>query len=259
MLVHGSLLHATDPRRFPSRVGAYFAHPAKHRCGFATADNDLGKDAAVLGRCPHCSVQERKEHSCALNSCQYRLPAAVEKREAFGLACRHVRERQGVQVPSLCLDAAMSHQVCFQKAGLRFIPVLRGADGNLVFEQGSCSRGGHSLRMLLSRGAEKAISCRGAYGEQLVATLLREMQMPMPLQRSDQGGEEGDQSFGTDLIGRFPGQEQGLLYFWSIIREMCPLTAWFRLLWMVEEVNGIFTHVAGDGDECIQHQGLACA
>ncbi len=142
--------------------------------------------SAVIGI--DAQYRERKERTCALDRCQHRLPAAVEKREAFGPARRNVREGQCVQVPSLCLYAAVGDQICFQKAGLRFIPVLKGTDGNLVFEQGSRSRGGHTMRMLLSRGAEKAISCRGAYGEQLVAVLLCEAQMPMPLQRFNEGG-----------------------------------------------------------------------
>ncbi len=43
--------------------------------------------------------------------------------------------------------------------------------------------------------------------EELAAALLGEVQMPVPLQRLDKGGEERDQPFGADLIGRFPGKK----------------------------------------------------
>ena len=81
----------------------------------------------------------------------------------------------------------------------------------------------------------------------------------MPLERFDNDVQKEDQPCGADLIGRFPGQGQGLLDFWSIMREMCLLTAWFHLLWMGEEVNGLCANISGDGDECIQPPGFACA
>ena len=43
-------------------------------------------------------------------------------------------------------------------------------------------RGGHTVWMLLSRVVQEAISGRCAYGEQLGAALLTEVQMPMPRQ-----------------------------------------------------------------------------
>lgn len=76
--------------------------------------------------------------------------------------------------------------------------------------------------------------------------------------RFDQGGEERDQSFGADLIGRFPDEEQGVLDFWSRVGQTCLLTVQFRICWMVEEVNGIFTSIASNGDECIQQKDLVC-
>ena len=69
-------------------------------------------------------------------------------------------------------------------------------------------RGRHTVRMLLSRGTQEAISRRCTHGEQLVATLLREMQMPMPVKGFNKGGQERDQPFGIDLIGRFPCQQE---------------------------------------------------
>jgi len=38
---------------------------------------------------------------------------------------------------------------------------------------------------------QEAIGCRGAYGEQLVAALLREMEVTMLFQSFNEGGQEG--------------------------------------------------------------------
>ncbi len=68
------------------------------------------------------------------------------------------------------------------------MPVLEGADRNLVFEQGSRSCSRQAVWTLRSRGTQEAISRRGTHGEQLVAALLSEMQMSMPLKCFDESG-----------------------------------------------------------------------
>jgi hypothetical protein len=73
----------------------------------------------------------------------------------------------------------------------------------------------------------------------------------VPVKGFNKGGQERDQSFGTDLIGRFPCQEEGLLDFWSIVGETRLLALWLQHLWMVEKLNGVFTHIAGDGNEFV--------
>ncbi len=133
------------------------------------------------------------------------------------------------------------------QARLRFIPVLEGADGNLVFEQGSRSSSGYPTRTVFSLRAQEAIRRRGTHAEQLIAARLREMQMSMLLKRFDESGEERDQPLGTHLISRFPCQKQGLLDCWSVVGETCLLAARFRLLWMIEQLNGVFAHIAGTG------------
>lgn len=60
--------------------------------------------------------------------------------------------------------------------------------------------------------------------------------MPMPLQRFDKGGQERDQPFGADLIGRCPDKERGLLDFWSVMGETCLLALWFGSFWMGEKL-----------------------
>ncbi len=41
--------------------------------------------------------------------------------------------------------------------------------------------------------------------------------------------------------------------------QTCLLALRFRSFWMVEKLYGICARVAGDGDECIQHEDFACA
>jgi hypothetical protein len=57
----------------------------------------------------------------------------------------------------------MRDQVGFQKARLGLIPVLEGADGNLVFEEGSCLGRGKSARAVFSLGAQEPIRRRCTY------------------------------------------------------------------------------------------------
>lgn len=141
---------------------------------------------------------------CALEGCQHRLSTTIQEGEVFGPARGDVGEGQGVQIASLCLYAAVGDKVCLQKARLRFIPVLESADRDLVFEEGSCLGSGYPARTALSLGAQEPIRRRCAHREQLAAALLGEVEMSMPHQRFNEGGQKGDQPFGTDLIGGAP-------------------------------------------------------
>jgi hypothetical protein len=85
------------------------------------------------------------------------------------------------------------------------------------------------------------------------------MQMAMPLKGFDESGQERDEPLGTDLIARFPGQEECLLDFWSIAGETYLLTSWFRFLWMIEQLNGVFAHIASEGNEFIEQNAFACS
>jgi hypothetical protein len=77
----------------------------------------------------------------------------------------------------------MGHQICFQKAGSGLLPLLEGADGNLLLEQGSRSRGGKAALTLFALRGQQAIRRSCAHGKQLLATLLRDLEVLMPLQR----------------------------------------------------------------------------
>ena len=134
--------------------------------------------------------RKREERACALEGSQHRLLAPVQKGKTFRPPGRHIGERQRVQVAALDVCATMSHQVRFQKAGLGLLPLLEGADGNLLLQQRSCSCRGEAALAQFALGTQEAIRCRRAHGEQLAAALLSELEMLMPLQRFYQAWEE---------------------------------------------------------------------
>ncbi len=79
--------------------------------------------------------RERKQVLGALEGCDDHLLTSVEQRQAFGPAGGNVSQGQGVQEQSIGLIAAVSDQVGFQKPGLDLIPLLEGANRDLLFEQ----------------------------------------------------------------------------------------------------------------------------
>jgi hypothetical protein len=109
----------------------------------------------------------------------------------------------------------VGHQVRFQKAGSGLLPLLEGADRDLLLEQGSGSRRGEASRTSFALGTQEAIRCGHAPGEQLAAALLSDLEMLMPFQRFDKRGEKRDEAFGVDTVGGVPDQEQHVLDFWS--------------------------------------------
>ncbi len=61
---------------------------------------------------------------------------------------------------------------CFQNAGSGLIPLLEGADGDLLLEQRSRSRGGEATLTLFALRGHQAIGCCCAHGKQLLAAFL---------------------------------------------------------------------------------------
>ena len=88
--------------------------------------------SAVIGIYPQNG--KRKQQACLLESCQHRFLTAVQQGKTFRPPGCDVGERQRVQVASLGVCPTMGHQVCFQKAGSGLIPLLEGADGNLLLK-----------------------------------------------------------------------------------------------------------------------------
>ena len=58
------------------------------------------------------------------------------------------------------------------------------------------------------------------------------------------------------MIGSRPGQVQGLLDFWSIVRCARTLDLEFGCDWLVEEPDRLFAGVAGRRDKLIEDDDL---
>jgi len=106
-----------------------------------------------------------EETPCALNGGQNRFLALIEQWETFGPARRHIRHGQCIEKASgkACpsVHATMCDQISLHKAGLSFISLRKGANGNQLFEQSSGSCGGDAMQILYSRSAQQAIcGCR---------------------------------------------------------------------------------------------------
>jgi hypothetical protein len=89
-----------------------------------------------------------------LESCLHCFPTPVQEGQALRPPGSYVSERQGVQVAARDVCSTMGHQICFQKAGSGLIPLLEGADGDLLLEQRSRSRGGEATLR-----SWKAVAC----------------------------------------------------------------------------------------------------
>jgi len=103
--------------------------------------------------------------------------------QAFRPAGSYVRESRGIQVATLDLCATMGHQIHLQKARSSLLPLLEGADGNLLLQQRSDSSRGEATLTSFTLETQHTIRCRYAHREQLPAALLHQLEMLMPLQR----------------------------------------------------------------------------
>src|SRR5260370_5464247 len=117
-----------------------------------------------------------------------------------------------VQVAALDICATMGHQIRFQEARSGFIPLLKGANRDLLLEQRSRSSGGEARTIQFALRGQQAIRRCRAHGKQLFSALLREVEMLMPFQRLKERGEKGNEAFGTDAAGGVPDQEQRVLH-----------------------------------------------
>ena len=68
--------------------------------------------------------------------------------------------------------------------------------------------------------------------------------MLMPLQRFNESGEKGDESFGADAVGGIPHQEERVLDFWPVVARMLALRRGVHLFRMVEEPHGVLAIVS---------------
>ena len=211
---------------------------------FTIGDHDLIDElSAVIGINPQ--NRKREQRACALEGSQHRLLAPMQEGKAFRPAGGYVGERQRVQVTSLDVGATMGHQVRFQKARSGLLPLLEGADRDLLLEQRSRSRRGEAALATFALGTQEAIRRRCAHGKQLAAALLGEVEMLMPLQRFDQRGEKRDEAFGADAVGGVPDQEQRVLDVWSVMAWAGVLRGGLHLFCMVEEPHRVLAIVSG--------------
>jgi hypothetical protein len=138
----------------------------------------------------------------------------------------------------------MGHQIRFQEARSGFIPLLKGANRDLLLEQRSRSRGGEARTIQFALRGQQAIRRCRAHGKQLFSALLREVEMLMPFQRLKERGEKGNEAFGADAVGGVPDQEQRVLHVWSVLARTGALKGGLHLLRMVEKPHRILAIVS---------------
>jgi hypothetical protein len=100
----------------------------------------------------------------------------------------------------------MGHQIGLHEAGRGLIPIVKGAYRDLLFEQRSRAGGRDAMPLLLAIRLENPIGGSLPHREELPATLLAQLQMPMSFQRVNQGRQKGNEPLGTDVVGRRPRQ-----------------------------------------------------
>ena len=106
----------------------------------------------------------------------------------------------------------MSHQIHFHKARAILLPRGKGAHRDLGLAPRTRSGGGQTMQAGFALGAQEALRCGNTHGEQLAALFFREAQVPVLFQQRHQRGQGRQEPFGTHVVGRLPGQKQGLLH-----------------------------------------------
>jgi hypothetical protein len=86
----------------------------------------------------------------------------------------------------------------------------------------------------------------------LGAAGVGQVEMTLPLQGLDESRQKRHEPLGTDLVGRLPGEKQGVLDLWS--KRSLPPTPRRLLhrLWMVEEPHRIATSVSRCGGNLVK-------
>ena len=79
-----------------------------------------------------------------------------------------------------------------------------------LFEERPSTRRCDASQTLRAWCVQEAIRRGGTHGEELAAALLGEMQMPMPFQGCDEGGQKRHEPLATDTVSRVPGQQEGI-------------------------------------------------
>src|SRR5262245_19415990 len=109
----------------------------------------------------------------------------------------------------------------FEEARGGFIPLLRGANGDLPFEPGSTPGGGEAMSEWDSAFTQEAIRRRRAHGKQLSTTGITELKVAMSFQRFNEQRQKRDEAVGTHVVGCIPDEHHRLL-------NVAFIAAWTR-------------------------------
>lgn len=86
----------------------------------------------------------------------------------------------------------------------------------------------------------------------MAAALFSEVAVLMPLQRLNERGEKGHESFGADAIGGVPDQKERMLDIWPVAARALARRGGLLHLGMVEEPHGVLTIIASRSSKGIQ-------
>ncbi len=125
---------------------------------------------------------KRQKLSCSLQCGDDYLLTAPQQGETFCPASGDIGQRQGEEVRSLSLGATMGHQISFHEARCAFLPVVKRANGDLLFEERSRSGGRDPVPLLFAIRLENPVCGRRTHREELSPTFFTRLEMSMSLQ-----------------------------------------------------------------------------
>ena len=138
----------------------------------------------------------------------------------------------------------MGNQIHFHKARAILLPLGKGAHRDLGLAPRTRSGRGQAMQAGFSLGAQEALRRGKTHGEQLAALFFRELQVPLSFQQRHQTGQRWQEPFGTHIVGRLPGQKEGLLHRWTVLGQTMPLDGLLVMLPMIEQLDSILAGVA---------------
>jgi hypothetical protein len=148
-------------------------------------------------------------------------------------------------------------KVGLDEAGRGVVPIIEGADRNLVLEELARLGGGDTPWMVrLAVSSQDAVGSGSTNGEQLRSHVVGELEMAIALKARKQLRQEGDEALGTDEVGSGPGGKQGILDGRSVASLARALDRRWRKDGPSQETDGVLAGIAGGGDKFIEDQRL---
>src|ERR1019366_1202834 len=200
----------------------------------------------------HSQDWKRKARSRLLQRRDGGLCALGAQGQAFGPASRNIGEGQRGEIASIKVRPTMNDHIRFQKTGLPLIPLLEGANGDLLLEQGSGAGRRKTTLTMHARPTQETISSCGTHREELAATGIGQVKMSMPLQCLDMSRKIRYEPFRTNLIGVLPHEKQSVLDLGSERSLSSTTRRKLHLLWMIEQPHRIPTSVASCGGNLVK-------